>query len=742
MQNFRYAFIQEANRKQVSDSQSHVSVVYVIVLQLPLLCRGSGVMHNSPILHLYLGFELIELQRLWPCPDLVDENDEVPILYQTLSFYPYVGVHLLSGYAIPLEKFIGVVNFDSAVVEFAPCLYTDLLELELHGGIDLASVGSGVEKLADAPTDLELMLAGSRCSWGLTIPPNTNRKRFKNRLRDLSEEEEITRAEREEDEEEIAFGLAFGVVIGWCLGQRFGWRWGWNWGCVWVVERNRGVLTVGLGLPLRVWDLLTVDHLYDGLKRKGISTFRDDEKLERGTPIGPGLFKAIEESRFAVVILSSDYASLRWCLIELAKIVDCMKKTRLIVLPVFHYVDPSGVRNQGEIYAEAFKKHEELFKDSNKEDVHMWKAALTEVASIAGWDLRDRRESKVIQEIVGTISSELNRRFSKTISKNLVGIDSRVEEMLDYYLCEGLGVRFVGICETAKRLRIPEEYSTVKKRLRQLKGKRQKNRRNRGWARPSQGLNDDEALELFSWRVFKKRYPKEGYVELSKDFVNYAFGIPLAITVLGSFLMNVLLQFMGQEIVRRESPKEPGKRCRLWRYEDVFHVLENDTGTESIEGIVQKAHVHKKERLNVESLSKMKKLRLLEIQDVLLPNHLNYLSNELHIIEWHGCPLNSMPANFQPNKLVELKMHCSAIIQLWKGIVHIDATDCASLETLSVRPEDDFQLTPCLFNCVNENQGYDNILTTKHCRDIMSLMTRDSVNHAGYMVSTFLEVKF
>ena len=65
----------------------------------------------------------------------------------------------------------------------------------------------------------------------------------------------------------------------------------------------------------------------------------------------------------------------------------------------------------------------------------------------------------------------------------------------------------------------------------------------------------------------------------------------------------------------------------------------------------------------------MRNLRLLKIQDVLLPNHLDYLSSELHITEWHGYPLNSMPASFQPIKLVELKMHCSAIIQLWKGIV-------------------------------------------------------------------------
>ena len=79
----------------------------VIVLQLPLLCRSSGVMHNRPILHLCLVFEHIELRRLWPCSDLVDENDEVPIFYQTLGFYPYVGVHLLSGHAVPLESSVG-----------------------------------------------------------------------------------------------------------------------------------------------------------------------------------------------------------------------------------------------------------------------------------------------------------------------------------------------------------------------------------------------------------------------------------------------------------------------------------------------------------------------------------------------------------------------------------------------------------------------------------------------------------
>ena len=131
------------------------------------------------------------------------------------------------------------------------------------------------------------------------------------------------------------------------------------------------------------------DHLYAGLEQKGISTFRDDE-LNRGKRIRPELLKAIEESRIAVVIFSRDYASSSWCLTELAEIVACMKRTGLVVLPVFHYVDPSDVRNQKGIYAEALKKHEEPFKDIEKDDVYMWKAALKEVGSISGWDLRNR----------------------------------------------------------------------------------------------------------------------------------------------------------------------------------------------------------------------------------------------------------------------------------------------------------------------------------------------------------------
>ncbi|KAF3973350.1 hypothetical protein CMV_003209 [Castanea mollissima] len=42
---------------------------------------------------------------------------------------------------------------------------------------------------------------------------------------------------------------------------------------------------------------------------------------------------------------------------------------------------------------------------------------------------------------------------------------------------------------------------------------------------------------------------------------------------------------MGRNIVRQESPDEPGKHRILWLFEDIDHVLRNDTGTEAVQAI-------------------------------------------------------------------------------------------------------------------------------------------------------------
>ncbi|XP_062026208.1 disease resistance protein RUN1-like [Rosa rugosa] len=52
----------------------------------------------------------------------------------------------------------------------------------------------------------------------------------------------------------------------------------------------------------------------------------------------------------------------------------------------------------------------------------------------------------------------------------------------------------------------------------------------------AQEMNEEEALELFSWHAFQNISPNVDYIELSRRLVAYCGGLPLALEVLGSFL--------------------------------------------------------------------------------------------------------------------------------------------------------------------------------------------------------------
>ena len=126
------------------------------------------------------------------------------------------------------------------------------------------------------------------------------------------------------------------------------------------------------------------DHLYTALVQRGINTFKDDDNLiRRGEEIAPKLLKAVEESRSCIVVLSKTYADSRWCLDELAKIMECRREFGQLVFPIFYHVDPSDVRNQSGSFGKAFAKYEENWKDK----VERWRAALTEAANLSGWHL-------------------------------------------------------------------------------------------------------------------------------------------------------------------------------------------------------------------------------------------------------------------------------------------------------------------------------------------------------------------
>ena len=128
-----------------------------------------------------------------------------------------------------------------------------------------------------------------------------------------------------------------------------------------------------------------ISHLYAALHKNSIHTFIDD-KLPRGEEISIELLKTIENSMMSIIVFSENYASSKWCLDELAKIVECKKKDQL-VLPVFYNIDPSEVRNQKGKFGEALSKHEEKLKYYK---VQSWREALFVVANISGWHYKHR----------------------------------------------------------------------------------------------------------------------------------------------------------------------------------------------------------------------------------------------------------------------------------------------------------------------------------------------------------------
>ncbi|XP_057431572.1 disease resistance protein RML1A-like isoform X2 [Lotus japonicus] len=184
-------------------------------------------------------------------------------------------------------------------------------------------------------------------------------------------------------------------------------------------------------------------HLHDALTRKKVETYID-YRLEKGDEISQALIKAIQDSLVSVVIFSENYASSKWCLDEITKILECKRDHGQIVIPVFYKVDPSHVRNQRESYKEAFAKHEQDLKNSD-DKLQKWRCALTEAANLAGWDSRVyRNETEFIKDIIEDVLQKLNIRYPIEL-KGVIGIERNytgVESLLEIGSRE---VRIIGI---------------------------------------------------------------------------------------------------------------------------------------------------------------------------------------------------------------------------------------------------------------------------------------------------------
>ncbi|PRQ38250.1 putative TIR domain, P-loop containing nucleoside triphosphate hydrolase [Rosa chinensis] len=181
-------------------------------------------------------------------------------------------------------------------------------------------------------------------------------------------------------------------------------------------------------------------HLCSALRQNRITTFMDDQ-LRRGEEISTALLQAIEQSRISIMVFSRNYASSKWCLDELVKILECKNSNQRLVRPVFYKVDPSDIRNHRGSFGKALANHECRFK------VQKWKDALSEAAHLLGWHLLDEHCSKssVIHEIVKEISEQVINSTFMDVAKYPVGIKPRVHKIHKLLGVEGRDVHMVGI---------------------------------------------------------------------------------------------------------------------------------------------------------------------------------------------------------------------------------------------------------------------------------------------------------
>ena len=129
------------------------------------------------------------------------------------------------------------------------------------------------------------------------------------------------------------------------------------------------------------------DHLYNTLVAYGIRTFRDDEELQKGDYIKSGLSTAIQDSKIFLIILSENYATSKWCLNELVKIIECTTADDQDkrVIPVFYHVQPRDVGHQSGSFQDAFLNHEKYANQEKKEMIKKWRIALEKVAKLSGY---------------------------------------------------------------------------------------------------------------------------------------------------------------------------------------------------------------------------------------------------------------------------------------------------------------------------------------------------------------------
>ncbi|AES65521.2 TMV resistance protein N isoform X1 [Medicago truncatula] len=203
----------------------------------------------------------------------------------------------------------------------------------------------------------------------------------------------------------------------------------------------------------------------------------------------------------------------------------------------------------------------------------------------------------------------------------------------------------------------------------------------------------------------------------------------------GCVRMHDLVQDMGREIVRQESTLEPGKRSRLWSDDDIIHVLEENTGTDTVEVIIIDLYNDKEVQWSGTAFENMKNLKILIIRSARFSRGPKKLPNSLGVLDWSGYSSQSLPGDFNPKKLMMLSLHESCLIsfkslKVFESLSFLDFEGCKLLTELPSLSGLVNLGALCLDDCTNliavhKSVGFLNklvLLSTQRCNQLELLV--------------------
>ncbi|XP_035545994.1 disease resistance protein RUN1-like [Juglans regia] len=234
-----------------------------------------------------------------------------------------------------------------------------------------------------------------------------------------------------------------------------------------------------------------------------------------------------------------------------------------------------------------------------------------------------------------------------------------------------------------------------------------------------EGLEDfQKELFLDMACLFQPQYRLDNIFLQTLESFGYYPGINIDVLVDKSLLtisdgmlfMHDLLKTMGHEIVRRECPEEPGRRSRLFRVEDLYHVLKNDTGTDATKAIVVEfCPETKDQRLNARVLDNLKVFDL------------SYSENLIEIPDFSGVP------NLEEINLEDCRSLCELhpSIGSLKHLNELVLNKCSSLEKLPDLSS---------LECLTYLEAYETAITQIPCANLMPKSIREFSLQGGKLM--------